>query len=104
MSDSVTPWTITCQASLSMGFSRQEYWSGLPAALRCSHSAGRKGEEQHRLLLNGISVDISLDNVYLLEKAEETGSALLLFCSVVADGGNAGMGARDSVTPIIFCD
>ena len=24
------PWTIACQASLSMGFSRQEYWSGLP--------------------------------------------------------------------------
>ena len=23
-------WTITCQVSLSMGFSRQEYWSGLP--------------------------------------------------------------------------
>ena len=26
----VTPWTVTYQASLSMGFSRQEYWSGLP--------------------------------------------------------------------------
>ena len=25
-----TPWTATCQAPLSMGFSRQEYWSGLP--------------------------------------------------------------------------
>ena len=25
-----TPWTATCQASLSMGFSRQEYWSRLP--------------------------------------------------------------------------
>ena len=25
-----TPWTIICQAPLSMGFSRQEYWSGLP--------------------------------------------------------------------------
>ena len=25
-----TPWTVTCQAPLSMGFSRQEYWSGLP--------------------------------------------------------------------------
>ena len=25
-----TPWTITCQAPLSMGFSRQEYWNGLP--------------------------------------------------------------------------
>ena len=31
MSDSfVTPWTIAPQAPLSMGFSRQEYWSGLP--------------------------------------------------------------------------
>ena len=26
----VTPWTVDCQASLSMEFSRQEYWSGLP--------------------------------------------------------------------------
>ena len=25
-----TPWTIAHQALLSMGFSRQEYWSGLP--------------------------------------------------------------------------
>ena len=26
----VAPWTVALQASLSMGFSRQEYWSGLP--------------------------------------------------------------------------
>ena len=26
----VTPWTVACQAPLSMGFSRQEYWSGSP--------------------------------------------------------------------------
>ena len=25
-----TPWTIAHQAPLSIGFSRQEYWSGLP--------------------------------------------------------------------------
>ena len=25
-----TPWTVTYQAPLSMEFSRQEYWSGLP--------------------------------------------------------------------------
>ena len=25
-----TPWTVVHQAPLSMGFSRQEYWSGLP--------------------------------------------------------------------------
>ena len=32
MSDSVTPWTVALQAPLSMGFSRQEFWSGLPCA------------------------------------------------------------------------
>ena len=26
----VIPWTLACQAPLSMGFSRQEYWNGLP--------------------------------------------------------------------------
>ena len=26
----VTPWTVAHQAPLSMGFPRQEYWSGLP--------------------------------------------------------------------------
>ena len=28
----VTPWTVARQAPLSMGFSRQEYWSGLPCS------------------------------------------------------------------------
>ena len=27
---SATPWTVAHQAPLSMGFSRQDYWSGLP--------------------------------------------------------------------------
>ena len=26
----VTPWTVAHHAPLSVGFSRQEYWSGLP--------------------------------------------------------------------------
>ena len=32
MSDSLQShaWTVACQASLSVGFSRQEYWNGLP--------------------------------------------------------------------------
>ena len=29
----VTPWTVAHQAPLSMGFSRQEYWSGVPCPL-----------------------------------------------------------------------
>ena len=30
LSNSVTPWTAACHPPLSMEFSRQEYWSGLP--------------------------------------------------------------------------
>ena len=30
MSNSATPWTVAHQAPLSLGFPRQEYWSGLP--------------------------------------------------------------------------
>ena len=30
MSDTATPWTVACQAPLSMEFSRQEHWSRLP--------------------------------------------------------------------------
>ena len=26
----VTPWTVACQTSLSIEFSKQEYWGGLP--------------------------------------------------------------------------
>ena len=28
--DSAIPWTVASQAPLSLGFSRQEHWSGLP--------------------------------------------------------------------------
>ena len=43
-----TPWTATFQAPLSMGFSRQEYWSGVPLAspnisaglLKTNHATG----------------------------------------------------------------
>ena len=30
VSDSVNPWTVACQAPLSMRFLRQEYWGGFP--------------------------------------------------------------------------
>ena len=39
VSDSATPWTVACQAPLSMGFSRQQFWNELPCPLlyRLSH-------------------------------------------------------------------
>ena len=30
VSNSATPWTVARQAPLSMGFSKEEHWSGLP--------------------------------------------------------------------------
>ena len=39
----VTPWTIACQAPLSMWFSRQDYWSELPClSTGCLPNAGTK--------------------------------------------------------------
>ena len=37
----VTLWTGTCQAPLSMGFSRQEYWNGLPFPFSAGSSPSR---------------------------------------------------------------
>ena len=37
MSDCATPWTVAHQAPLSMEFSRQEYWSGLPFPIPGDH-------------------------------------------------------------------
>ena len=51
-----TPWTVAHQASPSMGFSKQEYWSGVPVPspasikYRSSHTnTHRHTHSQHRL-------------------------------------------------------
>ena len=56
----VTPWTVSRQAPLSMEFSRQEYWCGLPfpppgeGLLHCRqilyHWATRKAHSTHRVM------------------------------------------------------
>ena len=38
MSDSETPWTVACQAPLSTGLSKQEYWSVLSFPLLKGHN------------------------------------------------------------------
>ena len=37
-----TPWTAAHQAPLSMGFSRQEYWSGVPLPSPAVEAVGNK--------------------------------------------------------------
>ena len=35
-----SPWTVAFQVPLSMGFSRQEYWSGVPLASPSDREGG----------------------------------------------------------------
>ena len=42
-----TPWTAAYQAPLSMGFSRQEYWSGLPLPSPRKHYTEAMGKIQN---------------------------------------------------------
>ena len=53
-----TPWTVACQALLSMRFSRQECWSGLPF----SSPETRKLLEEN---LDNMLFDTILSNIFL---------------------------------------
>ena len=43
----MTPWTAHYQAPLSMGFSRQEYWSGVPSPSLLNHPHNHNGVITH---------------------------------------------------------
>ena len=78
MYNSATPWTVACQACLSMEFSKQEYWSGLlfpsqgdipypgiqpgsPALQADSLPFGLQGSPIHVLvIINGAAMNIGV--------------------------------------------
>ena len=57
-----TPWTVACQALLSMGFSRQEHWSGLsfPSPIGMLRAA-----------INQSSTSISKEMFYCLKVSDQ---------------------------------
>ena len=74
VSSSLTPCTVACQAPSSVGFSRQEHWSGLPFSrprdqTQVSRTAGR-------LFTVGATFDVSLCCVSECKKQD---SKLVLF-------------------------
>ena len=59
----VTPWAVARQAPLSMGFSRQEYWSGLPFPTPGDLPDTKKKNLRKKELLPSLSIlDISFKN------------------------------------------
>ena len=62
---SVTPWTAAYQALLSMGFSRQEYWSGVPLPsplenLEAAKTSSEEAVKKMALATGNIAVSITL--------------------------------------------
>ena len=81
-----TPWTVTYQAPLSMGLSRQEYWSGecrelardLPLVTKVMRKEARHTQRRDRA--SGVSPDI-------LEHLPPKNQSLptLLLCALTSD-------------------
>ena len=66
----VTPWTVVCQTPLSIEFSRQEYWSGLPCPPLGDH------------------LDPGMEPLLLVTPAAPLVLASLWFCNpMIAPGG-----------------
>ena len=64
----VTPWSVACEAPLSMGFSRQEHWSGLPFPLPgdLSDSGIKPGSPASPSLAGGFFATAPLGKPYRL--------------------------------------
>ena len=58
------PWTVACQGPLSMGFSRQEFWSGLPFS--SPGDLPYRGMEPKSPALQADSLPLSLNHIYPL--------------------------------------
>ena len=63
-----TPWTVAYQAPLPMGFSRQEYWSGVPlpsprnANQNCNDLSPHTGQNGHHQKVCTINAREGLEN------------------------------------------
>ena len=76
-----TLWTVACQAPLSMGFSRQEYWSGLPCPPLgdpgCSKSSANKEvysdtslpQEMRNHQIKNLSYHLTLVRIAIIKKS-----------------------------------
>ena len=69
----VSPWTIACQAPLSMGFPRQECWSGLPFPAP-GHLPGLQTKTETLCQALGPSLSVN-DPIWLQQQVYGVGAA-----------------------------
>ena len=115
----VTPWTVDYQAPLSVGFSRQEYWSGLPFSSPgdlpnpgISHIVGRHFtiwatmEAINHItvgligftMFNPVQLNIELLNTYFYPHEKNCG-AVLFKKEMAEEGGVVSLSGRLQLTP-----
>ena len=83
MSDSATPWNLACQAPLSMGFSRQKYWNGLPCPPPGDFSdPGIEPESHVALALHMVSLPLSYQGSRIIKEQVSVSSFLSLVHSL----------------------
>ena len=77
---SATPWTTAFQAPLSMGFSRQEYWSGVPSpSLLHDYTSSFFMLSQYLSIISIFQVD-KLDHTWAGNPVENHQSRVSLHC------------------------
>ena len=81
MSDSLRPYRLACQGPLSMGFSRQEYWSGL----RCPPPEDLPDPWVESMSLKSPALAVGFFTTSATWEAHYSGLLLLLSRSVMSD-------------------
>ena len=81
----MTPWTLDSQAPLSMGFSRQEHWNGLPFP---SPDHGLGNLQKTNSFLTVLEAKFQMEVLVGLVCGEGSlpGSQMTIFSVVMADG------------------
>ena len=81
---SVTPWTAVFQAPLSMGFSRQEYWSGVPLPSPKVYLVSTRSSRSRLNMLN-LSRQIILPNILSFVEAFVQFSSVVQSCPTLCN-------------------
>ena len=111
---SATPWTVACQASLSVGFPRQEYWKGSPfpslskqysTSIKKTYRSMKQNRHHRNKLMHIQSIDLpqrfhlNLSHPLLLPP-----SIFPMKHFFASDGQSTGVSASASVLPINIQD